>query len=77
MEFLREQFAHERLGFTGAQVRQWLADCGLEVLETRELAPPGDAADGKLTVSLWLAARPAIAAAAASDASERKLERTT
>jgi ubiquinone/menaquinone biosynthesis C-methylase UbiE/DNA-binding HxlR family transcriptional regulator len=76
LEFLREQFAHERLGFPGAQVSQWLADCGLAVLETRELAPPGDAAAGKLTVSMWLAGRPGSTAVAARGADERKLERT-
>ena len=30
LEFLREEFAHERLGFPDAQVRQWLADAGLD-----------------------------------------------
>ena len=39
LEFLREQFAHERLGFPTQQVGQWLADCGLELVETRELVP--------------------------------------
>ena len=77
LEFLREQFAHERLGFAGAQMCQWLADCGLEVLETRELRPPGDAAEGKLTVSMWLAGRPGTTAAAARITDERKLERAT
>ena len=39
LEFLREQFAHERLGFSTQQVAQWLADCGLELVESRELVP--------------------------------------
>jgi ubiquinone/menaquinone biosynthesis C-methylase UbiE/DNA-binding HxlR family transcriptional regulator len=77
LEFLREQFAHERLGFAGAQLRQWLTDCGLEVLETRELTPPGGAAEGKLTVSMWLAGRPGSPGAATRSTDERKLERTT
>ena len=77
LEFLREQFAHERLGFAGAQVQQWLADCGLEVLETRELSPPGDAAEGKLTVSMWLAGRPGALMPRAAVRDERKLERAT
>jgi ArsR family transcriptional regulator len=76
LEFLREQFAHERLGFSGAQVSQWLADCGLAILETRQLAPPGDAAVGKLTVSMWLAGRPGATAVATHSADERKLEPT-
>jgi ubiquinone/menaquinone biosynthesis C-methylase UbiE/DNA-binding transcriptional ArsR family regulator len=77
LEFLREQFAHERLGFAGAHVQQWLADCGLEVLETRELTPPGGAAEGKLTVSMWLAGRPGASDAASRITDERKLERAT
>ena len=78
LEFLREQFAHERLGFATQQVAQWLADCGLELVETRELAPPSDAGTAKLTVSLWLARRPHERRDAGGQCgSERKLERTT
>lgn len=56
LEFLREEHAHERLGFTDPQIRQWLTDAGLNTLSVRQLAPPsGDAAG--LTVSLWLAER--------------------
>jgi len=77
LEFLRDQFAHERLGFAGAQVRQWLGDCGLEVLETRELTPPGGAAAGKLTVSMWLAGRPGTPATTTHAAEQRNLERAT
>ena len=58
LEFLREQFAHERLGFAGPQVEQWLADSGLEVMGRRDLAPGGESGDGKLTVSVWVASRP-------------------
>jgi ubiquinone/menaquinone biosynthesis C-methylase UbiE/DNA-binding transcriptional ArsR family regulator len=63
LEFLRTEFAHERLGFADTQVRQWLADAGLELSETRGLTPAGDAA-GKLTVSMWLATRPGRESAA-------------
>lgn len=58
LDFLREQFAHERLGFADALIRQWLADCGLNLLAARNLAPDGDGAEEKLTVSVWLADRP-------------------
>jgi ArsR family transcriptional regulator len=76
LEFLRDQFAHERLGFSNQQVAQWLADCGLELVETRELVP--DHADtANLTVSVWLAGRPQDAATPADSAAGRKLERTT
>jgi ArsR family transcriptional regulator len=56
-EFLREQFAHERLGFADSQLIQWLGEAGLMLLERRSLSPVGDAAVSKLTVSVWLAGR--------------------
>ena len=56
LEFLREQFAHERLGFAGPQVEQWLADCGLEVHgAARSWRRRATQRRGKLTVSVWLA----------------------
>ncbi|KAB2917943.1 MAG: metalloregulator ArsR/SmtB family transcription factor [Hyphomicrobiaceae bacterium] len=77
LEFLREQYAHERLGFAGPLVRQWLADCGLDVMERRDLAPGGVEAAGKLTVSIWVATRPDAGAAATQGAGEQRLERIT
>ena len=76
LEFLREQFAHERLGFAGTLVEQWLADSGLAVMERRDLAPGGDG-EAKLTVSVWLASRSPDAGVAASRSGERNLERIT
>ncbi len=73
LEFLRDEFAHERLGFAGPLVGQWLADLGLELMETRDLAPGDLARTRKLTVSLWLARRP-LAATATTGASAHKLE---
>lgn len=59
MEFLRETFAHERLGFAEPQIESWLADAGLRPLATRKLTPPPDSTGaGKLTVTLWTAERP-------------------
>lgn len=57
-EFLREQFAHRRLGFAPDTVTQWMAQSGLEPVMHRSLKPePGP--DGKtaekIAVSLWLA----------------------
>jgi ubiquinone/menaquinone biosynthesis C-methylase UbiE/DNA-binding MarR family transcriptional regulator len=75
LDFLREQYAHERLGFGRAQMRQWLEDCGLAVSESRQLPPP-DAAGDKLTVSLWLASRPNAGDAAAA-AKAHDVERTS
>jgi ArsR family transcriptional regulator len=76
LEFLREQYAHERLGFAGQQIAQWVADCGLELLGRRDLAPAGGATDkAKLTVSVWLASRPKVATATAANKTRRRLER--
>jgi ArsR family transcriptional regulator len=72
LEFLREAFAHERLGFASALIGQWLAEFELELLETRDLAPGPAAREDKLTVSLWLAGRGGAASAAEAD--EHKLE---
>src|SRR4029079_10100362 len=54
LEFLREEHAHRRLGFSEETVAQWMSAAGLDVTMHRSLAPePGS--DGKIAVSLWLA----------------------
>jgi ArsR family transcriptional regulator len=40
LEFLREQFAHERLGFSHAQLKGWLTGAGLECRKYAQLQPP-------------------------------------
>ena len=59
LEFLRDQAAHRRLGFARDQLDGWLAGAGLKLERFRELKP--HPANGKLTVSLWLAFKPALA----------------
>ena len=54
LEFLREQYAHRRLGFADADLRQWLEDAGLHCDRITHLAPPRQGGD-ELTVTLWLA----------------------
>ncbi len=70
LEFLREEFAHQRLGFAESQLRQWLADCGLEVRSVEPLARRSGA--GKLTVLVVDAHKPAIPPTDASG--QRQLE---
>ena len=53
-EFLREQFAHRRLGFAPETVTQWMTASGLEPVLHKSL-PPETGSDGKIAVSLWLA----------------------
>jgi ubiquinone/menaquinone biosynthesis C-methylase UbiE len=58
LEFLREEHAHRRLGFTEAEIADWCRAAGLDPAPARQL--PGD----PLTVVIWTAWRrePAIQA---------------
>ncbi len=51
VESLREAHAHRRLGFAREEIVGLMADAGLDVTSTRDLAPDGA---GSLTVSLWM-----------------------
>jgi ubiquinone/menaquinone biosynthesis C-methylase UbiE len=53
-EFLREQFAHRRLGFAPDTVTQWITASGLDPVMHKSLAPEPDS-ESKIAVSLWLA----------------------
>src|SRR5512146_685228 len=53
-EFLREQFAHRRLGFAPETITQWIAASGLEPVMHKSLSPEAGS-DVKIAVSLWLA----------------------
>lgn len=61
LEFLREQSAHRRLGFAPDQLKRWLQEAGLKVDSQRDLAPEPSVGAEKLTVSLWLGLKPAVA----------------
>ena len=50
-EGLRAAHAHRRLGFARDEVASLMAEAGLDVVLTRDLAPEGT---GSLTVSLWM-----------------------
>lgn len=51
-EFLREEHAHVRLGFSDRQIEDWMEEAGLDLEASRVFAPAGA---GGLTVKLWLA----------------------
>ena len=74
VEELRVNHAHERLGFARAQVGDWLTDAGLNLVETRDLAPKGSDGRQKLTVALWLAERSPAATASRETSRARQLE---
>src|SRR6185312_6156854 len=53
LEFLRDEHAHLRLGFSDRQVGDWLEEAGLDLRDTIDFAPRGEGS--RLTVKLWLA----------------------
>ncbi len=58
-EFLREQHAHRRLGFSAEEIAGFMGEAGLVDVVRRDLGP---GAGDKLTVSIWLAHDPRIIA---------------
>ena len=67
-EELRRDAAHQRLGFSDAQIRGWLAASGL-ILETTEALT-----GGALTVKLWLGRRRSDAVQLAKTPTNRKMQ---
>jgi ubiquinone/menaquinone biosynthesis C-methylase UbiE len=53
LEFMREQHAHRRLGFSSDAVAQWMIAAGLDTVMHKSL-PPEVGSEGKIAVSLWL-----------------------
>jgi demethylmenaquinone methyltransferase/2-methoxy-6-polyprenyl-1,4-benzoquinol methylase/ArsR family transcriptional regulator len=57
-EFLREDYAHRRLGFTLMEGEAFLAEAGLTPARTHQILPaPGG---GQLTVAVWLGQDPRL-----------------
>jgi len=54
MEFLRDDYAHRRLGFSDREVKTWFDAAHLKSGETETIAPAENKA-GALTVKLWFA----------------------
>ena len=52
-EFLRDEYAHRRLGFSDREVEGWFAAAGLASGGINTIAPKSEGE--KLTVKLWLA----------------------
>lgn len=59
LDFLREEQAHRRLGFTEDEVKNWLGQAGLDVAEARRLPPPEGGKGAALTVVIYAADKPA------------------
>jgi demethylmenaquinone methyltransferase/2-methoxy-6-polyprenyl-1,4-benzoquinol methylase/ArsR family transcriptional regulator len=58
-EFLRDEFAHRRLGFAVDEVEGYFAEAGLSAIRV-ERVPPAKGEAGKLTVALWMAEDPRV-----------------
>ncbi len=74
LEFLRERYAHERLGFPIAQVKEWLQAAGLADVDAHTLPSPNADSAEKLTVTLWTAVKPARVGTQAEGSIDLKVE---
>jgi len=54
LEFLRDDYAHRRLGFSDKEVQGWFQAAGLKFVTSEAIAPHGGPKE-KLTVKIWLA----------------------
>ena len=55
LEFLRDDYAHRRLGFSDREVKGWFDAAHLKAGETETIAPADNKGSEKLTVKLWFA----------------------
>tara|TARA_R110000868_G_scaffold166806_7_gene400950 strand:+ start:59 stop:1063 length:1005 start_codon:yes stop_codon:yes gene_type:complete len=58
LDFLREEQAHRRLGFSEEEVQHWLDMAGLTMTETRRLPAPEGEGSETLTVVIYTADKP-------------------
>ncbi len=58
LEFLRDEHAHRRLGFSDDEVRSWCDASGLDLKNVETLSPASNEKK-KLTVKIWLCEAPA------------------
>ena len=65
LEFLRDDFAHRRLGFADKEVAGWFQTAGLRPVATESIAPHAGSKE-KLTVKLWVASKHAKSRAEAA-----------
>lgn len=57
LDFLRDQHAHLRLGFSDRQIEDWFAEAGFELEATQQVEPELGQRN-RLTVKLWLGRDP-------------------
>ncbi len=54
LEFLREQFAHRRLGIAHYDMTEWVRAAGARIAKHEQLSPPAHLAQEGLAVALWV-----------------------
>jgi len=70
LEYLRDEHAHVRLGFSHQAMSEWVRKAGLDVEQVVDLHPGHESGQG-LTVTVWLARDPRrLMASAASEGAE-------
>lgn len=60
LEFLREKYAHVRMGFSDSQMDYWLNKAGLTLEKTMSFQPQQNGNAKGLTLKLWLARDPRL-----------------
>ena len=73
LDFLREEHAHQRLGFSDADMKAWFEAAELEAGPSRALAA-GKVDSGQLTVKIWIAKDPRIEIAEDEETTQSPLE---
>ena len=77
LEFVRDELAHQRLGFEDKLVQQWITEAGLEPGLHKMLKPPKNLGREKLTVSLWVARKEPVDSEVSSTDNHQLLETDT
>ena len=60
LEYLREKYAHVRMGFSDSQMEYWLDKAGLTLEKTLSFQPQQNGNTKGLTLKLWLARDPRL-----------------
>ena len=60
LEYLREKYAHIRMGFSDTQMADWLDKAGLTLEKTLSFQPQQNGNTKGLTIKLWLARDPRL-----------------
>ncbi len=61
LEYLREEHAHRRLGFSGEKMKNWFHHAGLATCRQQDLHRFGETPQDNLTISIWLGEKTASA----------------